>query len=527
MSNERTYAGKCLIHGQSTMSKMLLLTASLFGLQFVWGTEQVYFMNYMVSIGISKTWISLVWLAGPLSGLIVQPVIGAYSDSCQSSYGRRRPFLAMGGLVTIVCLSTVGWAHDILHSILSESLADTFTVVAIVASVFALDFAVNAVQAVGRAIIVDSLPADKQEEGNAWASRLVAVGHLMAYILGFLDLRGALRLLGNTQFKIVIVLSNITLLISVAVTCRGVEERILIDRGIIKDQSLKSVMTAIWKTFRTLPKRIRLICYIQILVWHAWFPFLFYSSTWIGEVYAREHAGEDIDADTRSRRGAMAMSLFSCVTLFCAFVVPKYVVKDPRLEKQDYRISLPRLWSISHIVFGTTMISAAFVHNSVLSMMVIAFSGFAWAVMSWAPFSIIGEEITKSAMRSRRNSNIAVRSRASQVLLTKSGQINGDDEENDLDLDLGSDDGLSHYGAESSTPISNDDAGSILGIHNIAICVPQFFISFISSIIFQLLEPSVNGSNDAAGQGHNAIGVIFAIGGCFALAAGVLAYKKL
>lgn len=522
MSEVRSYAGKCHIYGATNVSRMLLLTASLFGLQFVWGTEQVYFMNYMVSIGMSKTWISLVWLAGPLSGLVVQPVVGAYSDSCQSSYGRRRPFLAMGCIITIICLFTVGWAHDILHNLFPEPAADAMTIMAVVISVFALDFAVNTVQAVGRAIIVDSLPSNQQEECNAWASRLVAVGHLLAYFLGFLDLRGPLGFLGDTQFKIVILLSNAALLTSVIITCRSVEERVLIDRGSNTKQSIRAILMTIWGTVKHLPKRIRLICYIQILVWHAWFPFLFYSSTWIGEVYAREHASEIIDADTRSRKGALAMSLFSTVTLTCTLLVPKYLVRDARLEKQaSHKLTLARLWSISHFVFGVTMISAAFIRSTVLAMAVIAICGFSWAIMSWAPFSIIGEEIAKSATKSRRNSNIAVRTSASQILTTR---IQDDDD--DLDIEAG-DTLLPNAPAESTTPASNDDAGSILGIHNIAICVPQFFISFISSIVFRLLEPGPDSAGNVVESGHNAIGVVFAIGGVAALGAGALSWMRL
>ena len=45
-------------------------------------------MNYMISIGIPKSTISLVWLAGPITGLVGQPLFGAISDSCKSSWGK-------------------------------------------------------------------------------------------------------------------------------------------------------------------------------------------------------------------------------------------------------------------------------------------------------------------------------------------------------------------------------------------------------------------------------------------------------
>lgn len=215
------------------------------------------------------------------------------------------------------------------------------------------------------------------------------------------------------------------------------------------------------------------------------------------------------------------MSLFSVVTLICTLVVPKYLVKDPRHELHaTYKISLSRLWSISHFVFGATMISAAFIVNTHLAMFAVAISGFAWAVMSWAPFSIIGEEIAKSANKSRRNSNLAVRTAASQILITRTAEHDADD----LDIESG-DSLLPDRPLEASIPASNDDAGSILGIHNIAICIPQFFISFISSIVFRILEPASADPNHVSK--HNAIGVVFAIGGVAALGAGVVSWMRL
>jgi solute carrier family 45 protein 1/2/4 len=52
--------------------------------------------------------VSLAWLAGPLSGIIVQPIIGILSDSCQHPFGRRRPFLIVGTIFTSLALSLLG-----------------------------------------------------------------------------------------------------------------------------------------------------------------------------------------------------------------------------------------------------------------------------------------------------------------------------------------------------------------------------------------------------------------------------------
>lgn len=48
---------------------------------------------YLLSLGVPKALISIVWLAGPLSGLLVQPIVGSYSDNATFKLGRRRPFV--------------------------------------------------------------------------------------------------------------------------------------------------------------------------------------------------------------------------------------------------------------------------------------------------------------------------------------------------------------------------------------------------------------------------------------------------
>ena len=73
-----------------------------------------YATPYLLALGLSKSMLSLVWVAGPLSGLVMQPVIGAISDQSRSKYGRRRPFMVFGSVAVAVCLVLLGWASEIV-----------------------------------------------------------------------------------------------------------------------------------------------------------------------------------------------------------------------------------------------------------------------------------------------------------------------------------------------------------------------------------------------------------------------------
>ena len=100
---------------------------------------------YLLSLGLTKSNTSLVWIAGPLSGLIVQPIVGAIADESRSKWGRRRPFIMVGAAVSALCLLTLGFTKEIVGYFVSdEAAAKSLTVFAAVLAIYAVDFAVNA-----------------------------------------------------------------------------------------------------------------------------------------------------------------------------------------------------------------------------------------------------------------------------------------------------------------------------------------------------------------------------------------------
>lgn len=88
-------------------------TATLPKQQLVWSCEMAQASPYLLSLGLSKSLMSLVFVAGPLSGLIVQPIVGVLSDGCRSSFGRRRPFLVAGCAASALALLLLGFASNV------------------------------------------------------------------------------------------------------------------------------------------------------------------------------------------------------------------------------------------------------------------------------------------------------------------------------------------------------------------------------------------------------------------------------
>lgn len=98
----------------------------------------------------SKSLLALVWIAGPLSGTLVQPYVGIMSDNCRVSWGKRKPYMLAGAGATILSLLALAWAREIVSAVLGIFGADaasngvkvtsiTFAII----FVYILDFAIN------------------------------------------------------------------------------------------------------------------------------------------------------------------------------------------------------------------------------------------------------------------------------------------------------------------------------------------------------------------------------------------------
>ncbi|KAK9447613.1 uncharacterized protein V1518DRAFT_94921 [Limtongia smithiae] len=538
----------------------------------------------------TKSLLSFVWVAGPLSGLIMQPVVGAWSDKCTSKYGRRRPFMIVGSVIVGLSLMLMAWTREFVDLFVSsEEWAPTVTIVFAVLSVFAADFSVNAAQACCRAIIVDSLPKAKQELANAWAGRMVAAGHLVGYYAGFINLINYFPFLGNNQLKILCAISSFALLLCVGITAWAVEERVLtITNEEASKISVYHILRSLLHTGFHLPVRIRQIFTVQLFAWYGWFTFLFYSSTWVGEIYVRYDADGLANSGDRvgdiGRVGSLALTMYSIVTLLCSLVLPLLVV-PPNSDKHrlkstyahlpgpvveflhfigPYRPTLPTAWVVGHIVYAIAMFSTIFVRTVRQATFIVGLCGFSWALASWAPFSLLAEEVRKlnlPAVSENGYQSVSVKDDDEIASAVQSVDVSAEEINNERLSETRSRnrpsppvDPLSAAEAadviesipaqassssssdivETSSEVSDEEesseqAGIYLGLHNVSITVPQFVSTFVSFIVFAILDNGKSddlvGDGDEKPTGVNSIGVTLQLGAITALIAAYMTLK--
>ncbi|KAL2269946.1 hypothetical protein VTJ83DRAFT_2130 [Remersonia thermophila] len=539
-----TWAGQPKVKGSTETMRMILLTCVSIGITFTWGVEMTYCTPYLLSLGLSKGQTSLVWVAGPISGLIVQPIIGVIADESTSKWGRRRPIIVGGSIIVALCLMVLGFTKEIVESMAwGPDTTRALTIMLAVLALYGADFAINAVMSCSRSLVVDTLPIQKQQLGAAWLSRMNSLGHIIGYVMGAIDLVQLFGpRLGDTQFKQLTVIAAMGMLLTSGITCWAVTERVLVEarRDPRRSQGRFKVVRQIYSTLLTLPPRIHGICNAVFWSWIAWFPFIIYSSTWVGETYFRY----DVPASARDsqdalgdmgRIGSMALTVYSTVSFLSAWVLPA-LIRAPEEETythrppasiaplvealEKHRPDLLTAWTVSSVVFAAVMFTTPFATSFRVATWIVALCGIPWCVSQWAPITFLGIEVNK--LSGTPGAPVPAAAAAADPTAKKSIEL--------LRLEHGGSAAL-EAGAGGHAASTGELSGIYFGILNIYVTVPQFLSTMMSGVVFAMLEPGKSpelaghGAGDhgslgsPASEGPNAIAVCMFLGAISSLVA--------
>ncbi|KAG6250078.1 hypothetical protein E4U23_001690 [Claviceps purpurea] len=558
---------------------ILALTISIAGLQMAWAVELSNGSPYLLSLGLSKSLMALVWMAGPLTGTLVVPYVGIVSDNCRSRWGKRRPFMVGGTVATVVGLLFLGWTRELVGGILGLFGADPESqgvriviIIAAVVGIYVLDIAINTVQAAIRALIVDCAPAHQQEEANAMASRVTGFGNILGYLAGFVKLHTYLWFLGDNQFKILCALASIGLAATVALSAVFVHERNpQLDGSLAKKTpSILSFFFNILHSIKRLPPQTKRVCQVQFFAWVGFFPLLFYTSSYIGEIYAQPFLEknpnmkpDELEAlyEKATRIGTFALLVNSIVSLVTNvflpfFIAPTFdntppvpvsvaangqqtsttsasVARTKQSPLEFLRIpgfTLRRAWLGSLFLFAGSMFCTVLVRSVSAATVLIALAGITWAMTLWAPWAIISAEISRRDVVARAG---RLKSMAPRQILLHDADASSPSPSPSPSSSSSSHHGLQEQQQEQQqqqqqeepdlerNPAQepHDQAGVILGIHNMAIAVPQMIATLGSSLVFKLIQ------KPRGTPGDHSFATVMALGGISVLVACVFALK--
>ncbi|MEK9612594.1 MAG: MFS transporter [Flavobacteriaceae bacterium] len=259
--------------------QILTMNFGFFGVQFSFGLQQSNMSAIYKYLGAEESELPLLWLAGPVTGLIVQPIIGAISDGTWSpKFGRRKPFFLIGAILASICLVIMPYSSSIWMA---------------AGLLWILDAANNIALEPYRAFISDKLPEKQYSFGFLVQSFFTGLGTTLAnFTPAILVSFGILTLTDKMDngipvstywaFGIGAAASIITILISVFTTSEypPTEEELRQIEAFKKEGNIVvKTLNDITEAFKDMPLTMKQLIPVMFFPWYAMFCYWQYLTS--------------------------------------------------------------------------------------------------------------------------------------------------------------------------------------------------------------------------------------------------------
>lgn len=266
---------------------LFCICCSLMGVQFVYSIQFALgaplFQNKLM---LSPSTVSIILAtAGPISGFIVQPIVGVLSDSCTHKWGRRRIFILVGSLCCCIGMLLIAFSVDLgnafgdkkdgLHS--SDHIAG---ITIAILGFWIMNLFVNTIQGPARAIVVDIVPADRQQDGNAMASGVMGMAAIIANVIG------ASLFTLPAPYRNLFIIGVVAVILSTIPTYIVAKEERYVAPETNGERPKWGSCNAFYKiyyAFRTIPRKMIIIVVVFFFSWCAYSPYMIYITTYFSD----------------------------------------------------------------------------------------------------------------------------------------------------------------------------------------------------------------------------------------------------
>ncbi|CAN1811161.1 Sucrose transport protein SUC2 [Linum perenne] len=358
------------------LKKIVVVASIATGIQFGWALQLSLLTPYIQLLGIPHQWAALIWLCGPISGILVQPIVGYFSDRSTSRFGRRSPFLLVGTVFIVVAVFLIGYAADIGHHYgdsLDKGRPRVRAIVVFVVGFWVLDVSNNMLQGPCRALLGD-LSGNNQRLtrfSNSLFSFFMGTGNVLGYLAGaqanlykiFKFSRTPACDVYCANLKSCFFIAAALLIVLTTVTLAYVREQRWspeVDEGRLESGDVnetkkndvgEGVLTSFLRALKSLNRPMWMLLLVTFLTWFAWFPWVLYNTDWMGrEVYGGDLGGGNMGQiqkyDKGVRVGSVGMVINSIVLLIVSLAI------DPLARKLGVKL----LWGGVNLILGICLV---------------------------------------------------------------------------------------------------------------------------------------------------------------------------
>lgn len=344
-----------------------------FGIQFGWGLQLANMSAIYAQLKANPDEIPILWLAGPVTGLLIQPIIGSASDRTWTKFGRRRPYFFVGAL-----LSSLGLFF------MPESKALWMAA----SLLWILDASINVSMEPFRAFVADKLDISQRTAGFAMQSFFIGLGQTFANLLPFLF--GTLGVVGTTESgislstKYAFQAGAVIFFLSVLYTCLTTNENPPADmeefeREKAENKGVAGYFSELVASISSIPTTMKQLAVVQLFTWLG----LFCMWIFFGLMTSYHIFGATTTDSPEFRAGGewngVNFATYSIVCFLVAFLLPQ-------IAKQTSR---KFVHTVCLVCGGLGLISTYFVTSKWGLFVPMIGVGIAWASILSMPYAIL------------------------------------------------------------------------------------------------------------------------------------------
>jgi maltose/moltooligosaccharide transporter len=361
------------------------MSFGFFGIQFGFALQNANTSRIFSTLGASADSLPLFWLAAPVTGLLVQPIIGYLSDNTWHPFwGRRRPFFFIGAILAAIALflmpnSTVLWMA--------------------VAVLWLMDASINISMEPFRAFVGDKLNTEQQTAGFAMQTFFIGCGAVIASLLptifseGFGVSNSAADGTIPDSVRYSFYIGGLIFLLSVMWTVFTTQE--FPPENMEKFNEERRQAGGIGKAFKEIiggfgkmPKTMVQLAFVQFFTWVALFSMWIYTTSAVADnVFGTTDATSPAFQEAGNWVGTM-FAVYNGVSALAAFLLPVLAKKTSR--KFVHLICL--------VVGGLSLASIFMITQKELLIIPMVGVGIAWASVLTMPYSILAGALPSNKM---------------------------------------------------------------------------------------------------------------------------------
>jgi maltose/moltooligosaccharide transporter len=363
-----------------SFSDILTMNVGFFGIQYSFGLQQTAINPLYTFLGANPEELPLLNLAGPVTGLLVQPLIGAISDrTWHPRWGRRKPFFMIGALFCSICLFLFPFSQSLWMA---------------VGLLWVLDAANNTAMEPYRAFVTDILPGDQQPTGFLAQSFFTGLGITLAnlslfafqkYIGGATAAGIPYWVFGSFFLGSICSMASVWYSVSRTPEIQPTEEEMAFIRAESGHGALKPLKD-IFSAIKDMPGSFWQLALVYLFQWYALFCYWQFIAPCLAKsIWGTEDSKSEMYQEAVAFTG-LVNGFYNIITFLSAFVLAYYA----RRYKAKFVHAACLLWAGFSLMYLPTLQG---LENQYMVLLPIFGFGVAWASMMGVPYIIVSGDV--------------------------------------------------------------------------------------------------------------------------------------